>query len=160
VKRNSENASLISIKRLADINAEEEEILRKITEGEIDIHQELVVSGIEGSGCGDPGKAKYQVTEEYPGYIRIQTDFEKNSWMMWSQTWYPGWKTVIDEGSPVASIRADYLFQAQCIPEGKHEVEFIYQPFSFYVGAGLTLMSLLILGIIGVDKQGKEDQAR
>ena len=63
--------------------------------------------------------------------------------MIWSQSWYPGWVAVIDGKQEVEVKRANYLFQAVCVPEGEHIVEIVYRPMSFYVGAGITFSCLV-----------------
>jgi len=60
-----------------------------------------------------------------------------------SETFYPGWKAFLD-GKQVKIYRANYAFKAVFIPEGEHELEFIYQPLSFRIGSYLSLIGVLL----------------
>lgn len=97
------------------------------------------------ANCISGGDGEVWINEKAPGYIKIQTDLNKNSWLIWSQSWYPGWVAVIDGEQQVEVERANYLFQAVCVPEGEHIVEISYKPVSFYMGAGITGTSLVLL---------------
>jgi hypothetical protein len=58
-------------------------------------------------------------------------------------SFYPGWQARVDD-HPVEIRRANYAFRAVAVPAGKHHVEFLYRPRSFY--AGLALSSVALLG--------------
>lgn len=58
-----------------------------------------------------------------------------------SDTYFPGWKAYVD-GKENEILKADYAFRAVSVPEGEHTVVFAYQPFSFYLGITLTIISL------------------
>ncbi|MDD5382530.1 MAG: YfhO family protein, partial [Candidatus Margulisbacteria bacterium] len=51
-----------------------------------------------------------------------------------SEWFYPGWKAYVD-GREARIYRANYMFRAVPLPPGKHEVEFVYDPLSFKLGA-------------------------
>jgi hypothetical protein len=59
-------------------------------------------------------------------------------------TFYPGWRATVDDNdTPV--LRANYLFRAVAVPAGTHTVRMIFDPWSFKVGVGMT-----VVGILGV----------
>ena len=64
-----------------------------------------------------------------------------------SDMYYPGWKAFVD-GEETKIYRADYTFRAIPLNAGTHQVEFVYDPISFKVGAGVTVLG--ILGCIGM----------
>jgi len=97
------------------------------------------------SECQSKGSGEAQVYDKSPGHISIGTDLEKSSWLFWSQTWYPGWEAVVDGVQIIEVERANYLFQAVCMPAGEHTVEITYQPRSFIAGGVITVISLFIL---------------
>jgi uncharacterized membrane protein YfhO len=45
-------------------------------------------------------------------------------------------------------LRADFNLRAVVVPQGKHEVKFIYQPQSFKIGLYLSGASLVMLALI------------
>jgi uncharacterized membrane protein YfhO len=60
-----------------------------------------------------------------------------------NDTYFPGWKAFVD-GQETKIYRADYTFRAIPLNAGTHQVEFIYDPLSFKLGAAIS-----ILGVIG-----------
>ncbi len=75
---------------------------------------------------------------------------------MFSEIWYgpdKGWQATID-GEPVDHIRANYALRAMKIPPGQHEIEFVFNPKTFYLGKTISTISssiilLAFLGAIG-----------
>ena len=92
----------------------------------------------------DPSSIKINWTQDSFGRIRIDLRTEKAGYLLFAETWYPGWKARLDQ-EQIVIYRADYLFQAVAVPAGEHSVEFIYQPNSFYFGFGLSFIAFLIL---------------
>lgn len=80
---------------------------------------------------------KYDHTE-----IEIETA-GGGGYLVLTDTYYPGWTAYVDgEETPV--LRADYLFRAVPIDAGRHTVRFVYTPWSFRIGAGISLLTLMI----------------
>ncbi len=48
-------------------------------------------------------------------------------WVVLNDVWHPYWFAKLD-GAPAEILRANVLFRAVRIPEGRHEVEFSFQP--------------------------------
>jgi len=79
------------------------------------------------------------------------------SWMFIADTWYPGWQAKLD-GNPIELYRADYVFMALKVPTGDHRVELVYDPISFKLGTGLSILGLFgIFAILMVGKNSKGD---
>ena len=85
---------------------------------------------------GAAGRYSIQVTASQPG------------WLVVADTWYPGWQARLD-GEQVPVLRANYLFRAVAVEQGTHQVEFIYRPFSFWFGLGISLFCWLVVFILG-----------
>jgi uncharacterized membrane protein YfhO len=49
------------------------------------------------------------------------------------------------DGKRVPVYRADYLLKAVPVERGNHRVVFLYQPLSFHIGLGLTVISGVII---------------
>jgi len=73
------------------------------------------------------------------------------SFLVISETYFPGWKAEID-GNPTKIYRANYAFRALTIPAGSHKVRIFYEPFSFKIGAWISIATLafLISGLVYV----------
>ena len=72
---------------------------------------------------------------------------KENRLLVLSDTYYPGWKALVD-GKPEKIYQANYAFRAVPLNAGTHKVEFVYDPVSFKLGAGVTLLG--ILGSVGI----------
>ncbi len=78
--------------------------------------------------------------------VEIVTDTKKTGMLFLSDNYYPGWQASVDD-RPVSIFQADYSFRAVELPAGKHIVRFGYRPMSFYLGAFISLLSIILLGI-------------
>jgi uncharacterized membrane protein YfhO len=61
-----------------------------------------------------------------------------------TDTYAPGWKALLD-GHLTSLYVADHAFRAVLVPDGIHQVEFVYEPASFWVGMVLSLLTIAIL---------------
>jgi hypothetical protein len=61
-----------------------------------------------------------------------------------SQTFYPGWKAIID-GATTEVFTVNLMFTGIPLQPGAHDVHLVYDPMSFKAGAALTLLSVAIL---------------
>ncbi|MBN1263835.1 MAG: YfhO family protein [Candidatus Pacebacteria bacterium] len=77
----------------------------------------------------------------------FQVETSHSGFFYLSDNYYPGWQVFVD-GRPETLYRANYSFRAVQIPEGKHEVKFIYQPKSFKIGLIVTLFAGGIIFLI------------
>lgn len=85
-------------------------------------------SWIECIGCETlpPAKADIAIERYDSGVIKFTVTTDKPTWVIVSESAFPGWKATIDDAdTPIYT--ANYLFQAVKIPEGKHAVRFVYQ---------------------------------
>ena len=138
--------SEVRINDLVEIAKNDQEALGIIIDEKFDLSRGLILSSMPGiveKKCQKGSAGFVSVDEKAPGYIKIKYDLDKDGWLIWSQSWYPGWVAVIDGKQEVEVNRANYLFQAVCVPGGEHIVEIIYRPSSFYVGAGITFSCLV-----------------
>ncbi len=64
---------------------------------------------------------------------------------VFSEIYYPaGWECYIDNQRTIY-FRADYVLRAMIVPEGTHEIRFVFKPESYYAGNKVSLASSLIL---------------
>lgn len=95
----------------------EEESLQRLLDPDFDLGKEIILDK-------DPGNVKRM--------------------LFVSDTFYPGWKAYVN-GTEVPIYRADYAFRAIPVPQSDYQVEFKYQPDSFYTGIKISGLSLAIL---------------
>ena len=87
-----------------------------------------------------------------PNYLKYELSSEKGGTVVFSEIYYPGWKSTID-GQEVAHGRANYILRAMNVPAGKHVVEFHFDPTSLHVTENIAFIALgllLVLAIITV----------
>jgi hypothetical protein len=60
---------------------------------------------------------------------------------------YPGWQTRVD-GNPTPTLRANLALRAVSVPEGQHQVEMIYRPWT--VPAGIAISVLALMGAMAI----------
>lgn len=79
--------------------------------------------------------------------IKYEVNTEKNSILVTSEIWYPGWNVYID-GVKQEVIQVNCCYRGCEVPAGTHIVEFIYQPLSLYLGILLSTLGILYLIIL------------
>ena len=85
----------------------------------------------------------------------IEVDTHGDGFLFVSDIFYPGWKAFVD-GKEEKILCADYVFRAVPLEEGKHVVEFIYDPESFRMGKRISLLSALLLsGVVLYEQKRK-----
>lgn len=72
---------------------------------------------------------------------------------------FPGWEARVD-GSPVETLRVNTLFRGVRLDPGQHQIEYLYRPRAFRIGAGLTLATLTLLVIAGGYGFARRNSAR
>ena len=104
-------------------------------------------------GTNDPGEPliglsqNVQILSESNNRLDLQVNAVENSLLVLSDTYYPGWKAFVD-GKETKIYRADYTFRGIAVSAGTHQVEFVYDPLSFKLGALFTFLG--IVGCVGL----------
>jgi hypothetical protein len=102
--------------------------------------------------------ANIDLTSYNPDHLVYQSTSQTTGIAVFSEIFYDkGWKMFID-GVEHPYFRADYLLRAAEIPSGRHKIEFVFHPKSYYFGekislAGSTVLLLsLLLGCYDVKR--------
>jgi hypothetical protein len=69
--------------------------------------------------------------------VAVETDFSAPGYLVIVEAYDPGWRATVD-GRPVEVRRANLLFRAVEVPEGRHHVELSYRPPGLLWGALLS----------------------
>jgi hypothetical protein len=78
-----------------------------------------------------------------PDRLKIDFNSPSSGWLIYADTWYPGWKAWIN-GQPASIYPADIAFKAVHLPRaGKTVIEWKFMPFP----NGLVTIGWVILGI-------------
>lgn len=82
--------------------------------------------------------------------MEVRTSSGSESFLVTSDTWYPGWQATVD-GSPASIFRANYALRGVRVPAGRHIVRFEYRPKMLFAGMAISVFCLVILaGILAV----------
>ena len=88
-----------------------------------------------------------------PNYLKYVTQNSKPAVAVFSEIYYPkGWNAYVD-GNKVDHFEANYTLRALQLPEGKHTVEFKFEPEVVKTGSLISLISnlgILLITILGL----------
>jgi uncharacterized membrane protein YfhO len=104
-----------------------------------------------------------ELKEFKPAYLKYESQSSTNSLAVFSEIYYPkGWNAFID-GKEVVILRANYVLRALQIPQGKHSIEFKFEPQPYIIGNKVTLAScwvvlLVLLACLGLSLNGRVSQ--
>jgi hypothetical protein len=76
--------------------------------------------------------------------MEVETEARAPAFLVTSDAYYPGWRATVD-GAPAHLYQTDFALRGVSVPPGRHVVRFEFRPRSLYYGAGLSLLSLLLL---------------
>ena len=100
--------------------------------------------GIEGGLSESPQdfQDKVEFISEKNNRLTLLVKTKENAFLVLNDTYYPGWKVIVD-GKKGKIYQADYAFRAVPLSKGAHQVEFIYDPLSFKLGAVVTFIGIM-----------------
>lgn len=100
--------------------------------------------GLDASGENSASADRVEMIEYAPERVRIRVATDRVGYLLLADSWYPGWVASVD-GRDAAIQRADYIFRAVKIDTGEHTIVFEFRPTSVYVGAVVSVLSLVAL---------------
>ena len=101
------------------------------------------------------------MVEYGPNKLIYKASLKTNSLAVFSEIYYPkGWKAFVD-GKESEIVRANYILRALELTPGDHEIEFRFEPDSYYIGNKIMMVSswilILVIGL-GIFKLWKESK--
>jgi len=122
--------------------------LKEITRDEFKPLETLFLAGGTPLSNGSVQRADEMVsiTSYQPEHVALAVRAQADAYLFLADAWYPGWIARVD-GVETPIARGDYVFRAVRVGAGAHQVEFEYRPFSLYIGAGISLVAVLLLGV-------------
>lgn len=82
-----------------------------------------------------------------PGHMEFSVHAETPAWLVLSEVNYPGWQVMLN-GQRTETTRTDWILRGLAVPAGDSRVTLRYVPWSFRIGAVLTLVAFA--GMLGV----------
>jgi hypothetical protein len=107
-----------------------------------------------GDHTGDVAVKQYR-----PDYVEAVVRSETDAILVFSDTYYPGWKAFVD-AKETRIYQANITHRAIAVPAGVHDVRFVYDPVSVSNGFLITLTCVVVIaGLFGanivVKRRGK-----
>jgi hypothetical protein len=103
---------------------------------------------LEGFSPSRDSTASIKLIEYAPNHLKYQSNTKKDQLVVFSEIYYDkGWNAYVD-GVLNPHFRANYVLRAMVLPEGKHLVEFKFEPSVYKVGEKVSLASSLLLIIL------------
>lgn len=93
---------------------------------------------------GKTGQSSITFIDYRANYIKTEIETSENGVFILSDAYYPGWEAYLN-GKKVKIYPAFGALRAVLVPKGKHELRFLYRPWTFYLGGVLTCLSFLFL---------------
>lgn len=102
------------------------------------------------------------LTQYSPNKLNYEYTADEEKVAVFSDVYYAGehgWKAFVD-GKEYPHFRCNYILRAMSLPKGKHQIEFRFEPKSYYLGnkmayAGSFLLLAFVLGTLGVAMKNK-----
>jgi hypothetical protein len=76
--------------------------------------------------------------------VTLQVETRQAGVLVLADSWYPGWHATVD-GQETPVFPVDGLFRGVQVPEGNHDVQFIYTSGSFRIGLLLSAFSIAVM---------------
>lgn len=104
---------------------------------------------IDESKLGSDSNATIKLVHYHPDHLLYEYAAYKDIIAVFSEMWYDkGWNAYLD-GKKIPYFRADYLLRGAQLPSGNHQVEFKFEPVSYYTGETISLIaSILLIGVL------------
>jgi len=96
--------------------------------------------------------AAVQIVDYQPNRVRLKVETPAAGLLVLTDTYAPGWKALLD-GRPVSVYVADHAFRAVVVPAGAHQIEFMYEPLGFRIGAATSLLTIATLVLVLIVSQ-------
>lgn len=87
------------------------------------------------------------ILEYTPRSVKIEATVTAPSYLVLSDTYYPGWKASVD-GTAQPLLKANYVMRALSLQPGRHIVVFSYHPISFKAGLTVSCLTMVLAAFL------------
>lgn len=132
-------------------NADEElQMVGEINPATAVIVDERYQSQLEGYTSKSDPAATIKLVNYKANHITYESNAASEQLAVFSEIYYKDWNAYVD-GEQKPYFSADWVLRAMRVPEGKHTIEFKFEPQKYYLGEKISLISCLVLfSFIGV----------
>lgn len=126
-----------------------EEVLGILASSDFDPKEEVLLESEPPVDLNKPGElnSEVKITNYQNERVAVEVSLKKSGILVLSDIFYPGWKAYVN-GKEERLFRANYVFRAVPLKEGRSLVEFVYEPDSLKLGIIVSLISLFLWGTL------------
>lgn len=88
---------------------------------------------------GEGAQGRIDISLMTPNYLSLVASPTRQALLILSEIYYPGWVARVD-GQSTPIVRVNGFLRGVYLQPGIHEVEFLFRPFSLYVGMGALIL--------------------
>lgn len=129
-----------------EVENDDQKIISRLLSDDFHLKNQTILEGKINEKISS-GSGQVKISNYTPNLIEIEVNHDAPQLLSLSDNYYPGWQAKVD-GRKTKIYRADYSFRAVFVPEGRHLVEFIYDPVNFKAGLVLSGAVILFLAIL------------
>jgi len=124
--------------------------LMRVTDTTFDFRERVVLEEMP-TGWTEPPEgpisAVVQIVDYQANRVRLEVETAADGLLVLTDTHAPGWTALLD-GYPTPAYVANHAFRVVLVPSGTHQIEFVYKPLSFTIGAATSLLTMTTLLLI------------
>lgn len=130
------------------ITIDKSDVMGKLLADDFDPERTVVLEEMPSNEAGNPPSNQdgVEMIEYLPERVTVRTKTDNPAFLILTDTNYPGWEVKVN-GNPAKIFQANYLFRAVEVEAGESEVVFEFKPISFYIGAGVTAITVLVVAV-------------
>lgn len=106
--------------------------------------------------CG--GESRIEIVQRTLHSIRARASMPCQGLVVFGDPYFPGWQARVD-GRPTTLYAPFGALRGVVVPAGEHTFEFVYRPYSVYLGGALTALGLLGCGLLAWLAQSRQRAA-
>jgi hypothetical protein len=125
--------------------ADPEAVLRVLLDPGFDPKSDVVLADARGAPAPASGPDEVRVVSRRVDTLEMEVRLGAPGVLVALEAFDPGWRATVD-GTAEPVLRANGLFRAVRLREGRHRVRFTYGPRSAAVGAALSALGLAAAG--------------
>lgn len=115
---------------------------------ELELENQQMHDDFFNARAADSPEARVKIVESSAREYRLTTTAPRYTLVASSIPWWPGWK-VERNGKRIDPIRVNSAFLGFAVPPGETNVRVWYDPWTWKVGAGVSLVTIIALIVIG-----------
>jgi len=119
--------------------------LSRLTGGTFDCRTTVILEGAPATGLSLPDEPIFasdevRIVRYEPERVEVKTGTTVDGFLVLTDGHDPGWRAEVD-GQQVQIHIANHAFRAVALPAGEHRVTFVYDPPTFKIGLGISLLA-------------------